>query len=125
MARADRRRSVREARRVERRPRAAGGGQHVVEDTMFCPKLRAHAKWVFVLLAVIFAGSFVFLGVGSGSSGLGDLRQGNFGDLFGSSSGNSAQVKKDQKLIDKNPKDDAAYRDMAAEIGRVSCREIQ
>ena len=28
---------------------------------MFFPKLRAHAKWVFVLLAVIFAGSFVFL----------------------------------------------------------------
>src|SRR3954468_19604527 len=114
MARADRRRTVREARRVERRPRAAGGGQHVVEDTMFFPKLRAHAKWVFVLLAVIFAGSFVFLGVGSGSSGLGDLLQGNFGDLFGSSSGNSAQVEKDQKRIDKNPKDYAAYKDMAA-----------
>src|SRR3954471_12321501 len=114
MARADRRRTMREARRVERRPRAAGGGQHVVEDTMFFPKLRAHAKWVFVLLAVIFAGSFVFLGVGSGSSGLGDLLQGNWGDLFGSSSGNSAQIKKDQKRIDKNPKDYAAYKDMAA-----------
>jgi tetratricopeptide (TPR) repeat protein len=114
MARADRRRTVREARRVERRPRAAGGGQHVVEDTMFFPKLRAHAKWVFVLLAVIFAGSFVFLGVGSGSSGLGDLLQGNWGDLFSSSTGNSAQVDKDQKRIDKNPKDYAAYKDMAA-----------
>jgi tetratricopeptide (TPR) repeat protein len=114
MARADRRRTMREARRVERRPRAAGGGQHVVEDTMFFPKLRAHAKWVFVLLAVIFAGSFVFLGVGSGSSGLGDLLQGNWGDLFSSNSGNSAQVEKDQKRIDKNPKDYAAYKDMAA-----------
>jgi len=114
MARADRRRTVREARRVERRPRAAGGGQQVVEDTMFFPKLRAHAKWVFVLLAVIFAGSFVFLGVGSGSSGLGDLLQGNWGDLFSSNSGNSAQIEKDQKRIDKNPKDYAAYKDMAA-----------
>jgi tetratricopeptide (TPR) repeat protein len=114
MARADRRRSVREARRVERRPRAAGGGQQVVEDTMFFPKLRAHAKWVFVLLAVIFAGSFVFLGVGSGSSGLGDLLQGNWGDLFSSNSGNSAQIDKDQKRIDKNPKDYAAYKDLAA-----------
>jgi tetratricopeptide (TPR) repeat protein len=81
---------------------------------MFFPKLRAHAKWVFVLLAVMFAGSFVFLGVGSGSSGLGDLLQGNWGDLFSSNSGNSAQVEKDQKRIDKNPKDYAAYRDMAA-----------
>jgi len=62
---------------------------------MFFPKLRAHAKWVFVLLAVIFAGSFVFLGVGSGSSGIGDLLQGNWGDLFGGGSGNSAQVNKD------------------------------
>jgi tetratricopeptide (TPR) repeat protein len=114
MARADRRRSVREARRVERRPRAAGGGQHVVEDTMFFPKLRNHAKWVFVLLIVVFAGSFVFLGVGSGSSGLGDLLNGNFGNLFGSGSGTSAQIDKDQKRIDKNPKDYAAYRDMAA-----------
>ena len=85
-----------------------------MEDTMFFPKLRAHAKWVFVLLAVIFAGSFVFLGVGSGSSGIGDLLQGNWGDLFGGGSGNSAQVNKDQKLIDKNPKDYAAYKDMAA-----------
>jgi tetratricopeptide (TPR) repeat protein len=114
MARADRRRSVREARRIERRPRAAGGGQHVVEDTMFFPKLRAHAKWVFILLAVVFATSFVFLGVGSGSSGLGDLLNGNFGNLFGSGSGTSSQIDKDQKRIDKNPKDYAAYTDMAA-----------
>jgi tetratricopeptide (TPR) repeat protein len=114
MARADRRRSVREARRVERRPRAAGGGQHVVEDTMFFPKLRSHAKWVFVLLAVVFMTSFVFLGVGSGSSGIGDLLQGNFGTLFGNGSNSSAQVSKDQKRIDKNPKDYAAYTDMAA-----------
>jgi cytochrome c-type biogenesis protein CcmH/NrfG len=114
MARADRRRTVREARRVERRPRAAGGGQHVVEDTMFFPKLRNHAKWMFVALAVIFMTSFVFLGVGSGSSGLGDLLQGNWSSLFGSSSGNSAQISKDQKRIDKNPKDYAAYKDLAA-----------
>src|SRR5580765_5569125 len=114
MARADRRRSVREARRIERRPRAAGGGQHVVEDTMFFPKLRAHAKWVFILLAVVFATSFVFLGVGSGSSGLGDLLNGNFGNLFGSGTGTSSQIEKDQKRIDKNPKDAAAYKDMAA-----------
>src|SRR5580765_5192094 len=114
MARADRRRSVREARRVERRPRAAGGGQHVVEDTMFFPKLRNHAKWMFVALAVVFMTSFVFLGVGSGSSGLGDLLQGNWSAVFGSSSGTSSQISKDQKRIDKNPKDYAAYKDMAA-----------
>jgi tetratricopeptide (TPR) repeat protein len=114
MARADRRRAVREARRVERRPRAVSGGARMVEDTMFFPKLRAHAKWMFVLLAFVFASGFVFLGVGSGSSGIGDLLQGNFGDLFGGGSGSSAQVEKDQKLIAKNPKDYAAYKDLAA-----------
>ena len=48
---------------------------------MFFPKIRAHAKWVFVLLAIVFAGSFVFLGVGSGSSGLGDLLSGVYGPI--------------------------------------------
>jgi len=83
---------------------------------MFFPKLRAHAKWMFVLLAFVFASGFVFLGVGSGSSGLGDLLQGNWSDLFSSSSGSSAQVKKDRKLIDSNPKDYAAYKDLAAAL---------
>jgi tetratricopeptide (TPR) repeat protein len=86
----------------------------MVEDTMFFPKLRAHAKWMFVLLAFVFASGFVFLGVGSGSSGIGDLLQGNWSDLFGGGSGSSAQVKKDQKRIRQNPKDYAAYRDLAA-----------
>jgi tetratricopeptide (TPR) repeat protein len=114
MARADRRRAVREARRVDRRPRAVSGGARTVEDTMFFPKLRAHAKWVFILLAVVFATSFVFLGVGSGSSGIGDLLQGNWGSLFGGGSGTSAQISKDQKRIQQNPKDYAAYRDLAS-----------
>lgn len=86
----------------------------MVEDTMFFPKLRAHAKWVFVLLAIVFASSFIFLGVGSGSSGIGDLLNGNFGSLFSSGSTSSAQVKKDQARIAKNPKDYAAYKELAA-----------
>ena len=49
---------------------------------MFFPRLRRSTKPVFIALAVIFAVSFVFLGVGSGSTGLGDLLQGNF-SLFG------------------------------------------
>jgi tetratricopeptide (TPR) repeat protein len=117
MARADRRQAQRQARHVQRRPsRAAGGGARIAEDTMFFPKLRAHAKWMFVLLAFVFASGFVFLGVGSGSSGLGDLLQGNWSDLFSSTSGSSAQVKKDRKRIDSNPKDYAAYKDLAAAL---------
>jgi tetratricopeptide (TPR) repeat protein len=117
MARADRRQQAREARRVQRRPSAAGsGGVQQYEDTLFFSRLRAHAKWVFVLLAIVFAGGFVFLGVGSGSSGLGDLLQGNWGDLFGSGSGSSAQVKADRDKVKKNPKDWAAYRDLASAL---------
>ena len=55
MARADRRRAEREARHVQRRPRASGGGARIAEQTMFFPKLRRQAKWVFVLLALVFA----------------------------------------------------------------------
>ena len=36
------------------------------EDQLFFSRLRNHAKWVFVLLAVVFAFSFVIFGVGSG-----------------------------------------------------------
>src|SRR2546423_13452764 len=57
-----------------------------IEQTMFFPRLRRQAKWVFLLLAVIFAGGFVFFGVGSGSTGLGDLLRGKF-NIFGSNSG--------------------------------------
>jgi tetratricopeptide (TPR) repeat protein len=114
MARADRRQAARQARRVERRPRAAAGGARIAEDTMFFPKLRAHARWVFVLLAIVFAGGFVFLGVGSGS-GIGDLLS-NWGSLFGSSGGASAQVKSDRSKIAKNPHDYSAYKDLATAL---------
>ena len=42
------------------------------EEQLFFGRLRGHAKWMFVLLAVVFALSFVFLGVGSGSTGISD-----------------------------------------------------
>jgi DNA-binding SARP family transcriptional activator len=83
---------------------------------MFFPRLRAHAKWVFVLLAIVFAGGFVFLGVGSGS-GIGDLLSGNIGNLFGGGGTSvSGQIKKDRSKIRKNPKDVAAYRDLASAL---------
>src|SRR5580765_6909237 len=114
MARADRRQAARQARQVQRRPRAAGGGTQIAEDTMFFPRLRNHAKWVFVFLVIVFAGGFVFLGVGSGSAGLGDVLQGNWSDIFSSNSSSSAQIRKDKQLIKDDPKDYAAYKDLAA-----------
>jgi tetratricopeptide (TPR) repeat protein len=66
---------------------------------------------VFALLAVVFAGSFVFLGVGSGNAGLGDLFHGNFHLFGGGSSGPS--VKSFQEKVAKNPKDAQAYLDLS------------
>jgi len=116
MARADRRQAERQARRVERRPSAASGAAGLAEDTMFFPRLRAHARWVFVLLVIVFGAGFVLLGVGSGTSGLSDILGGNFGSLFGSGTGSSAQASKDRDRIKKNPKDYAAYKDLASAL---------
>jgi tetratricopeptide (TPR) repeat protein len=80
---------------------------------MFFPRLRRQAKWVFVFLALVFGAGFVFFGVGSSSSGIGDLLRGNLGFLGGGGSSGGPSVSKAQKRIAKNPKDAAAYHDLA------------
>jgi Flp pilus assembly protein TadD len=81
---------------------------------MFFPRLRRQAKWVFLALAIVFAGGFVFFGVGSGSTGLGDLLRGNF-NIFGSNGGstNSSAVKAALKKTQEHPKDPNAWNDLA------------
>ena len=81
---------------------------------MFFPRLRRQAKWVFVFLAFVFAAGFVFFGVGSGSTGLGDLLRGNF-NIFGSGGGatTSAAVKNGLKKTQAHPKDPEAWRTLA------------
>jgi cytochrome c-type biogenesis protein CcmH/NrfG len=81
---------------------------------MFFPRLRRQAKWVFLLLAFVFAGGFVFFGVGSGSTGLGDLLRGNF-NIFGNngSSTNSSAVKSALKQTQAHPKDPNAWNALA------------
>jgi hypothetical protein len=71
---------------------------------MFFMRLRNHAKWVFVFLAMVFVFSFVLAGVGSGSTGIGDLLSGNLGSLFGGSSGPNL-VKDAEKALKKAEKD--------------------
>jgi tetratricopeptide (TPR) repeat protein len=78
---------------------------------MFFMRLRRSTKPVFLFLALVFALSFVFLGVGSGSSGIGDLLRGNFHLFGGGSSGTS--IGKAQDRLKKNPKDAGAYHDLA------------
>jgi cytochrome c-type biogenesis protein CcmH/NrfG len=91
---------------------------------MFFPRLRRQAKWVFVLLVFVFAGGFVFFGVGSGSTGLGDLLRGNF-NIFGSSGGStsSSAVKSALKKTKANPRDPNAWNALATAYqsdGRLS-----
>jgi tetratricopeptide (TPR) repeat protein len=94
-----------------RRPRKRGRGRQLsaAEQTLFFSRIRRQAKWVFVLLALVFAGGFIFFGVGSGNnSSLGDL----FNNLFQGGSGGPS-ISSAQKRIDKNPADAKAYHDLA------------
>ena len=95
------------ARRHEtgRKHKDAGGQRY--EDTLFFNRLRTHAKWVFVLLIVVFGLGFVLLGVGSGGIDLGQL----FSGVGGGGSGPS--ISKQLKATEKNPKDAVAWKALA------------
>lgn len=88
-----------------RRRHAAGGNPN---QDLFFMKLRKRAKFVYVLLAVLFAVTFAFLGVGSGQGGLDQLFQGL--NIF--HSGGSG-VSSAQKYISKHPNDSKGFRDLA------------
>jgi tetratricopeptide (TPR) repeat protein len=77
-----------------------------IEDTMFFPRLRRHAKWMFVFLAVALGGGFVLFGVGAGGTGVGDILRG-----AGGSGGPS--VSSAQKKTEENPKDLEAWRELS------------
>ena len=79
------------------------------QEELFFSRLRNHAKWAYVTLAVAFVLGFVLLGVGSGSTGLSDMFQNAFN--FGSSS--STSISGLQHKVDKHPQNAAAWRDLA------------
>ncbi len=68
---------------------------------------------MFALLAFVFAASFVFLGVGSGSSGLSDFLNGKI-DLFGGSSGTSTASL--EKRVQKDPTNAKLRLDLAGKL---------
>ena len=83
---------------------------------MFFPRLRNHAKWMFVFLAFVFAIGFVGFGVGSGSTGVGDILRGNL-HLFGS--GKSPAQKAEDKAraqVAKHPDDAKAWSNLATAL---------
>jgi tetratricopeptide (TPR) repeat protein len=83
------------------------------EDQLTFTRLRRHTKWVYIALAVVFAGSFIFLGVGSGSTGIGDLLRGNFNLFGGGGTTTSSGVNKALKRTQRHPKDPAAWTALA------------
>jgi tetratricopeptide (TPR) repeat protein len=88
-----------------RRRHSSGGNPN---QQLFFTRLRRKAKWVYVLLAVLFAVTFAFLGVGSGSGGLDQLFSGlNF---FG---GGGNSVSKAQDYIKEHPNEGKGYRELA------------
>jgi predicted Zn-dependent protease len=94
------------ARASGRRRHASGGNPN---QQLFFVRMRRSAKPVYVILAVLFAITFAFLGVGSGSSGLDQLF--NNINIFGH--GNGKSVSSAQKEIQKHPNDPKGYRDLA------------
>ena len=87
------------------------------ETELFFGRLRRNAKWVFAFLAVVFAGSFVFLGVGSGGSALTDFLNGNI-HLFGGGGGPTAESV--QKKVDKDPTNPALRLQLAQLLAKDS-----
>jgi tetratricopeptide (TPR) repeat protein len=74
---------------------------------MFFPRLRRHAKWMFLFLALAFGLGFVGFGVGAGGIGIGDV----FRDAAGGS-GVPSISDSEQKVLE-NPKDAQAFKDLA------------
>jgi tetratricopeptide (TPR) repeat protein len=79
------------------------------QEDLFFQRLRTHAKWIYVGLAVVFVLSFVLLGVGSGSTGIGNALQNAFN--FGGSGGTS--ISSLQSKVAKNPNSAADWRALA------------
>jgi tetratricopeptide (TPR) repeat protein len=74
---------------------------------MFFPRLRRHAKWMFLFLALVFGLGFVGFGVGAGGIGFGDVIR----DAAGG--GGAPSISDAEQRVLDNPKDAKAFRDLA------------
>jgi tetratricopeptide (TPR) repeat protein len=88
------------------RKHASGGNPN---QQLFFSRMRRRAKPVYVILAVLFAVTFAFLGVGSGAnSGLDQLFSGL--NIFGHG---GSSVSKALKEVQEHPTDPKSFRDLA------------
>ena len=82
------------------------------EDQLFFSRLRVHAKWMFVLLALVFAVGFVFFGVGSGSTGISDVLQ----NFFNGTSSSGSSLSSLEKNALQHPRSPKAWHDLATKL---------
>ena len=75
---------------------------------MFFPRLRRHAKWMFLFLAIAFGAGFVLFGVGAGGIGL--------GDVIRDSGSSGASVGDARERTEDNPDDAQAWRDLSTAL---------
>jgi tetratricopeptide (TPR) repeat protein len=117
MARSAQRRN-RQQRQRRPTPRAAAPAARPAatgyEDTMFFPRLRRQAKWMFVFLAVVFGLGYVIFNVGGTipGVGLGDVLQNIGQDTGGPSEGDARQKIEDQ------PNNPTGYLELATALQR-------
>ena len=79
---------------------------------MFFSRLRRHAKWMFVFLALVFAVGFVGFGIGANqNASLGDLFRGDGGTASGNLSVGDAR-----EQLRENPKSAEAKRELATAL---------
>lgn len=83
-----------------------------MEDTLFFTRLRQHAKWMFVFLALVFGLGFVVFGIGSDQgTGIGDLLRDGGGATNGGVSVSDAR-----KQVAEQPKSADAQRTLATAL---------
>jgi len=75
------------------------------EDQLFFARLRNHGRFLWYLLAAALIAAFVLLGVGSGSTGIGDM----LNSWFSGSSASGKSLSALQKQTVEHPKDAAAW----------------
>ena len=79
---------------------------------MFFTRLRRHAKWMFVLLALIFGLGFIIFGIGSDQgTGIGDILRDS-----GGATSNSPSVSEAREQLQQNPKSAQAQRNLATAL---------
>ena len=86
---------------------------------MFFPRLRKQAKWMFLLLALVFGVGFVFFGVG------GNLPGTSLGDILSNSAGTGGGPSESElrDRIEENPNNAAAYKDSRPRCSRTATRK--